>query len=36
MSQSVLPIFSSNRFIVSGLAFRCLMHFEFVFVCGVR
>ena len=30
--QSILPIF----FIVSGLTFRSLIHFEFIFVCGVR
>ena len=28
--------FSSNSFIVSGLTFRSLMHFEFIFVYGVR
>ena len=33
---SVLPIFSSRSFIVSGLTFRSLIHFEFIFVCGVR
>ena len=36
MSLSVLPMFSSNSFIVSGLTFRSLIHFEFIFVCGVR
>ena len=36
MSSSVLPVFSSKSFIVSGLTFRSLIHFEFVFVCGVR
>ena len=36
MSESVLPIFSSRSFIVSGLTFRSLIHFEFIFVCGVR
>ena len=35
MSESVLPMFSSS-FIVSGLTFRSLIHFEFIFVCGVR
>ena len=35
MSESVLPMFS-NSFIVSGLTFRSLMHFEFIFVYGVR
>ena len=33
---SVLPIFSSRSFIVSGLTFRSLIHFEFIFVYGVR
>ena len=32
MSPSVLPMFSSKRFIVSGLTFRSLIHFEFIFV----
>ena len=32
---SVLPMFSSKSFIVSGLTFRSLMHFEFIFVYGV-
>ena len=36
MSESVLPMFSSRSFIVSGLTFRSLIHFEFVFVYGVR
>ena len=36
MSSSVLPMFSSKSFIVSGLTFRSLMHFEFIFVYGVR
>ena len=35
MSESVLPMFS-NSFIVSGLTFRSLIHFEFIFVYGVR
>ena len=35
MSESVLPMFSSRSFIVSGLMFRSLIHFEFVFVYGV-
>ena len=34
MSQSVLPMFSSRSFIVSGLTFRSLIHFEFIFVYG--
>ena len=36
MSSSVLPVFSSKSFIVSGLTFRFLIHFEFIFVYGVR
>ena len=36
MSDSVLPMFSSRIYIVSGLTFRSLIHFEFIFVYGVR
>ena len=36
MSESVLPMFSFRSFIVSGLMFRSLIHFEFIFVNGVR
>ena len=36
MSESVLPMFSSRSFIVSDLTFRSLIHFEFIFVYGVR
>ena len=35
LCQSVLPMFSSRSFIVSGLTFRYLIHFEFIFVYGV-
>ena len=31
LSESVLPMFSSKSFIVSGLTFRSLIHFEFIF-----
>jgi len=31
-----LPMFSSRSFIVSGLTLRSLIHFEFIFVYGVR
>ena len=31
-----LPMFSSWSFIVSCLTFRTLIHFEFVFVYGIR
>ena len=38
MSKCVLPMFSSRSFIVSGLIFRSLMRFDFIFVLvnGVR
>ena len=36
MSESVLPMFSSRSFIVSDLMFSSLIHFEFIFVYGVR
>ena len=36
MSESVLPMFSSRSYIISGLMFRSLIHFEFIFVYGVR
>ena len=36
MSKSVLPMISSKSFVVSGLTFRSLIHFEFAFVYGVR
>ena len=36
MSESVLPKFSSRSFIVSGLTFRSLICFEFIFLYGVR
>ena len=36
MSESVLPMFSSRSFIVSGFTFRSLIHFEFISVYGVR
>ena len=36
MSRSLLPMFSSKSFIVSGLTFKSLIHFEFIFVYGVR
>ena len=36
MSSSVLPMLPSKSFIVSGLTFRSLTHFEFIFVYGVR
>ena len=36
ISVSVLPMFSPTSFIVSGLMFRSLIHFEFMFVYSVR
>ena len=36
MSLSVLPMFFYKSFIVSGLKFRSLIHFEFIFVYGLR
>ena len=36
MLKSVLPMFSSKSFIVSGFTFRSLVHFKFIFVYGVR
>ena len=36
MSESVLPMFSARSFIHSGLTFRSLIYFEFIFVYGVR
>ena len=36
MSLSILPMFSSKSFRVSGLTFRSLIQFEFIFVYCVR
>ena len=36
MSDNVLPMFSSKGFRVSDLAFRSLIHFEFIFVFGIK
>ena len=36
MSKSVLPRFNSRGFITSSLAFKFLIHFELIFVYGVR
>ena len=36
LSSSVLPMFSSKSFIVSGLTFRPLIHFEFISMFKVR
>ena len=34
--ESVLPVFSSQSFIISDLTVRSLIHFECVFVYGVK
>ena len=36
MSESIWPMVSSKSFIVSGLIFRSLIHYESIFVYGVR
>ena len=36
MSEILLPMFSSKIFMVSGLTFKSLIHYEFILVCGVR
>ena len=36
MLESVLPVFFSKSFTVSGLISRFLIHFKFIFVYGVR
>ena len=36
MSESVFPRFFSRDFITSGLTFRSVIHFEFIFVYGIR
>ena len=36
LCQRDFCLFSSRSFIVSGLMFKYLIHFEFIFVCGIR
>ena len=36
MSKSVVPMFSSRSFMVSGLMCKSLIHLEFIFVCSMR
>ena len=36
MSESVLPMFSSGSSMVSSFMFVSLIHFVFIFACGVR
>ena len=33
---SFLPMLSSRSFMVSGLTFRSLIHYEFIFVYGMK
>ena len=34
--RECLPMFSSRSFIVSGLTFRSLIYFQYIFVYGIR
>ena len=36
MAECILPMFSSRSFILSSLTFRSLIHFELIFVYGVK
>ena len=36
MLKSILPNFSSNSFMVSGITFRYLIHFEFIFMYSLK
>ena len=36
MSKSLLPMIFSRSFMASGLTFKSLNHFKFIFVPGVR
>jgi len=36
MSETVLPMFSYRSFIVSGLMFSSLIHFELIFVYHLK
>ena len=36
MSESIRPMFPSRSFTVSGLSFRSLIHFGFIFVHNVK
>ena len=35
-SKSVLHMFSSRSFVLYGLVFKSLIHFEFIFLCCIR
>ena len=34
--MKIFPVFSSLSFIISGLIFKSLIHFELIFVNGIR
>ena len=36
MLRSILPMFSSRSFMVSGLTFKSLIRFEFILICDVK
>ena len=36
MSEILLPMFSSRIYMILGLTFKSLIHFEFILACGVR
>ena len=36
ITEKLLPVISSRIFIVSGVRFRSLIHFEFIFGYGMR
>ena len=36
MSKTLLPMFSCRNFMVSGLTFKSSIHFELIFVYGIR
>ena len=36
MPEHILAMFSSRSFMIPGLKFKYLIHFEFIFVYGVR
>ena len=36
VSKRLLPVFSSRVFMVSGLTLKSFIHFEFIFVYGIR
>ena len=36
MSEIILPMIYSIIFMVLGLIFKCVIHFEFILLCGIR